>query len=506
MQWIDWLVLCLYFVLLISIGFMAYRKVSDSADFFTAGGKLPWWLAGVSHHVSGYSGAVFVAYAGIAYTHGIGIYFWWACGVGLTTLLAAFFIAPKWAKLRETYQVQSPTEYLLKRYNRSTQQIIAWSGALIKIFDIGGKLAAIAILLNIFTGAPLIAGVLLAGTVALIYTVVGGLWADVWNDFAQFGVQLLAGITMFITVIFKLGDGFSGIVSMWDRLPDSHSQIFNQPYTAAFALAMLLVNFFSYSGGTWHLATRFIASSSGKEARKAGVLSSILYLVWPLVLMMPMFAAPLIFPNLEDPTRSYGLLATRFLPAGLVGLVLASMFANTLSMISSDANTISAVITRDIIPVIAPGVKNYTEKQSLRLARVVTFLFALLTVLIAVNASSFGGVFGLIISWFAALVGPIAIPMILGLLPAFRRCGSAAAIGSILGGLLIFTVMKFFTSVSLAAEVGLPIITSLILYVGIGFLRVGVANKDASEVSRSESASIAKNASTKIVLNGSAGY
>jgi SSS family solute:Na+ symporter len=168
MQLIDWIVLWTYFLMLIVIGFIAYKRVKNSADFFTAGGKLPWWLSGISHHVSGYSGAVFVAYAGIAYTHGFTIYIWWACGVAMATLFSAFFIAPRWARLRIKTGIQSPTEYLVVRYNIKTQQIIAWSGAIIKIFDIGGKLAAIAILLNIFTGYPLIVGILLAGTVALV--------------------------------------------------------------------------------------------------------------------------------------------------------------------------------------------------------------------------------------------------------------------------------------------------------------------------------------------------
>lgn len=472
MHFIDWIVLDIYFSILILIGLMAYRRVGNSADFFTAGGKLPWWLAGVSHHVSGYSGAVFVAYAGIAYTHGFTIYVWWACGVGLTTFLSALFIAPRWAKLRARIGIQSPTEYLLVRYNIETQQIIAWSGAIIKIFDVAGKLAAIAILLKIFTGAPLTVGIGLAGAVALVYTVIGGLWADVWNDFAQFGVQLLAGITMFVTIIWKLGDGFSGVFTMWDKLPESHSHLFNEPYTMKFALAMLVIDFFSYSGGTWHLATRFISSSSGREARKAGFLSSILYLVWPLVLMFPMFAAPLIFKNLPDPTLSYGMMAIKFLPAGLLGLVLASMFANTLSMVSSDANTISAVITRDIMPVVFRRVRNYSAGQMLKLARIITFLFTLLTVIIAMNATHFGGVFGLIISWFAALVGPIAIPMILGLLPQFKHCGSTAAIGSILGGLATFVILKFMPSLNLTLEVGGPILTSLIIYIGLGLLHL----------------------------------
>lgn len=470
MQLIDWIVLAMYFGVLISIGLNAYRKVKNSADFFTAGGKLPWWLSGVSHHVSGYSGAVFVAYAGIAYTHGFTLYIWWACGVGLATLLAALWVAPRWAKLRIKTGIQSPTEYLLARYNLTTQQIIAWSGAVIKIFDVGGKLAAIAVLLNVFTGSSLTFGILLAGGISLLYITIGGLWADVWNDFAQFVIQLMAGLTMFVMILMKLGDGVEGVITLWHQLPEANSHFFNAPYTPAFALGMLIIDFFSYSGGTWNLSTRFISSSTGKEARKAGILSSVLYFVWPLILLFPMFAAPVFFKDLADPTLSYGMMAMKFLPAGLLGLVLASMFANTLSMTSSDSNTVSAVITRDILPIVFHRIRQFTPKQSLVLARVTTFSFTLLTIIIAMNSHRFGGVFGLIVSWFASLLGPIAIPMILGLLPMFRRSGSVSALISIIGGLLAFAVSKIIPDLSLAVEVASPMLTSLVLFILTGFL------------------------------------
>lgn len=482
MQLTDWIVLAFYFLILIAIGLNAFRKVKNSADFFTAGGKLPWWLSGVSHHVSGYSGAVFVAYAGIAYTHGFTLYIWWACGVGLATLMAALWVAPRWAKLRIVAGIQSPTEYLLARYNLTTQQIIAWTGAIIKIFDVGGKLAAIAVLLNVFTGSSLTVGILLAGTVSLLYITIGGLWADVWNDFAQFIIQLLAGITMFVMILMKLGDGISGVFTLWHRLPEANSHFFNAPYTPAFALGMLVIDFFSYSGGTWNLSTRFISSSTGKQARKAGILSSILYFVWPLILLFPMFAAPVFFEDLADPTLSYGMMALKFLPAGLLGLVLASMFANTLSMTSSDSNTVSAVITRDILPVVFRKIRNFTPKQSLILARITTFSFTMLTIIIALNSSHFGGVFGLIVSWFASLLGPIAIPMILGLLPVFQRSGSKSALVSIVGGLLTFIVTKLVPGLSLTVEVATPMIVSLILFVILGFLFRNDASQQAKEL------------------------
>ncbi len=349
----DLLVVVLFFLTLVVIGIWSYFKNQDSEDYFIAGGNLPWWLSGISHHVSGYSGAVFVAYAGLAYTHGFSLYVWWAFTIGLTIIASAGVFPVRWVRLRQQFRIQSPLEYLKTRYNLLTQQLMAWSGVLLKLFDVGAKWAAIAILLEVFTGLSIPAGILIAGGVSLIYITFGGLWAVIITDFAQFIVQIVAGTVMFVVVVMRLG-GWDSVFGMWDQLPAGNSDLFNDPYSVGFALAFLFINFLSYNGGTWNLATRYISSANEGEAKKAARLSGILYLVWPLILLFPLWAAPLLLPDLEDPTQSYGLLTLELLPVGLVGLVVASLFANTLSMTSSDVNTIAAVITRDILPTFPP--------------------------------------------------------------------------------------------------------------------------------------------------------
>jgi len=468
MSGIDYLIVFLFFVLLLGTGVWAFRrKVKSSGDFFVAGGNLPWWLAGISHHVSGYSGAVFVAYAALAYTYGISVYFWWALTIFAGLMIGSVFMAPAWARLRIKYQIQSPTEYLLKRYNRATQQVTAWSGVILKLFDIAAKWAAIAILLNGFTGLPIMAGILMAGGVSLIYISLGGIWADVWNDLFQFAIQFVAGIVMLVVVIMELG-GMQEALHVWERLPESHTNPFPQPYTIWFVITFLALNFLSYNGGTWNLATRFISQPSEKSVRKSARLSALLYLFWPLVLFFPMWCTPIFFPALENPENSYAMLALEFLPPGLVGLVLASMFANTLTMTSSDANTITAVLNRDIIPYLFPDRKEGIK--TLRVIRLTSVAFLALTIIIALNADSFGGVLGLLISWFAALIGPVSIPMMMGLLPAFDRMDHRAALLSIGSGFLTFVLAKFVLEVPLAAEIGSPVAVTFIVYCLVGLL------------------------------------
>ena len=82
-------------------------------------------------------------------------------------------------------------------------------------------------------------------------------------------------------------------------------------------------------------------------------------------------------------------------------------------------------------------------QTELFVGRLSTFLFIALSMGIALTADSFGGVLGLIILWFGALVGPIAIPMLFGMLPAFRRCGPMAELASWATGLIAFALVKY---------------------------------------------------------------
>lgn len=475
----DWLVIVAYFFVMVWIGLWAKSRISDSRDFFTAGGKMPWWLSGISHHMSGYSAAVFVGYAAIAYDEGFVLYVWWALGITFAVTLGAFLFAPRWPRLRQRLGIISPLEYLKIRYNLPTQQLLAWSGTALKVFDVGAKWTAMGILLNVFAGVPLVWGILLTGGVTLVYSTIGGIWADALTDLGQFLIQLVAGVVMFFVALSALG-GVSSIWTMWDDLPEGNASLFNGQYTALFVTVYLLINTLSYNGGTWNLAQRYISSPSGSTARRAAFLSAGLYLVWPLILFFPMWAAPILLPDIADTSQSYALLALDLLPAGLVGLVLAGLFSHTMAMTGSDANAISAVVTRDIIPALRRGASRFTERTELTIGRVSVFTFIALSMVIALTADNFGGVLGLIITWFGGLVGPIAIPMLLGMLPAFKRCGPGAAIGSWAVGLAVFVLTNFVLKSSLqelapdqvtAVSVGGPVVCALLTFVVVGLVK-----------------------------------
>jgi SSS family solute:Na+ symporter len=479
MSGLDWTVLIAYFLLMIGVGIWVRRRIKTAVDFFAAGGRMPWWLAGISHHMSGYSAVVFTGFAAIAYTSGFNIYIWWAVSICIGLLIGSAVFAPRWSRLRQRVHIVSPLEYLAVRFNVPTQQVLAWSGCLLKIFDVGAKWTASAILLNVFAGVPLHGGILLVGGVTLIYVIIGGLWADAMTDLSQFVIQLIAGFAMLIAVLMKLG-GISAIWTIWDQLPAGHGQPFNGEFTVVFTVVYLLVNTLSYNGGTWNLAQRFIAAPTGKDARRAALLSAALYLFWPLVLFFPSWAGPILLPNLQQPSQVYALLAQQLLPPGLIGLVLAGLFAHTMAMTSSDTNAISAVVTRDIVPAVWKRAKSLSTATELLVGRISTATFIACTIVLALMSDRFGGVIGLILLWYGALLGPIALPILFGMLPAFRKAGPAAAIVSWAAGIVTFALVKYVFAQAIASlspdwnttfTVAGPVLASLVVFCGMAALR-----------------------------------
>jgi SSS family solute:Na+ symporter len=193
-------------------------------------------------------------------------------------------------------------------------------------------------------------------------------------------------------------------------------------------------------------------------------------------LFLPMWAAPLLLPDLADPSQSYALLVSQLLPAGLIGLVLAGMFSHTMAMSSSDAAAISAVVTRDIIPALTGRGRKRDDRPATELfqGRVTVFGFLAISMVIARFSGSFGGVLGLIILWYGGLVGPIAIPMLWGLLKNTKKAGPVSAIGSWAAGVFVFFLTRYPLAGVIAStlpadqiqtvNVGAPVIVAIIVY------------------------------------------
>lgn len=451
----DYIVILIYAVLMAVLGLYAKKKVKNVEDYFAGGRNVPWWMAAISHHMSGYSAFAFVGHATIAYLSGFSIWTFFAVPIFIAMIVGAKVWAPKWVKLN----VITPVEYLEQRFNLPTHQVFAWSGIGIKFIDEGVKLYSLSVIVHVVTGFPMEAVIVVCGLVTIFYLLLGGLWATMLTDFAQFIVQFSVSLILVPLVLRAVG----GWNAMWDQLPAGHRSLFSDAISPSFVFVYLIVIILSYNGGTWGLAQRFYSIGKPRDATKAAILSGLLYLIYPIAIYVPIWSARLVIGDIPNPEHAYVLMAQKFLSAvspGMVGLFVSAIFAATMSMIATDLNSLAAVFTKDIFQRTIK--RNSSEHLLLRVGMISTIILGFLTIAAALITINMESAFKAMVEWYAAILGPVSIPLLFGML--YRKTTWRGAIGSWAMGFITFITVKYGYAALTGQE------TPFALYTGLELL------------------------------------
>lgn len=417
-------------------------------DFFTGGNAIPWWLAGVSFYLTGFSAFTFVAYSEMAYRFGfVAVTLAWSSAVGMA--VGTLLLAARWRRAR----IMSPIEFLETRYSPAIRQVLAWAGLPLKIIDDGLKIYATGVFVSVGLGYDLKTSILVSGLVMLLYTFMGGLWAVVVTDFIQFIILTLGVLVLFPLVFSHVSsiDFFTTGAPVGFLLPVS------TPFSPLYVVAFYLLIILSYNGN-WAFAQKFYSVRDERAARKAGMLAVVLKILGPPLFILPAMAARSLMPELLQPPNSpqytYAALSLKFLPAGLMGLMIAAMFSATMSTLSGDYNVMASVITEDIYRRLFD--KEATQRRLIIVGRVATLLVGVLTITIGISliASARKGLFEVMVTVFGLFVGPMLIPMLAGLL--IRRVtwrGAAAGIATgFASGLMLYLYKTFVLSTQPGAD------------------------------------------------------
>ena len=133
----DYVVIIGYFALVAGIGLWVKRSQVTASDYFAGGHHISWWMAGISHYMSGFSAFSFIVYSQMAYTYGlVAITIFWT-GVP-ACLCGGLFFARRWRRAR----VITPIEFLEERCSSTVRQLFVWIGIPSKLFDDALKIFA----------------------------------------------------------------------------------------------------------------------------------------------------------------------------------------------------------------------------------------------------------------------------------------------------------------------------------------------------------------------------
>jgi SSS family transporter len=441
MQQVDYLTIIIFTGIILIAGLSFGKQGGDMKSFFAAGGAVPWSISGLSLFMSFFSAGTFVVWGSIAYEWG-----WVAITIQMAMCISGFligkFLAPKWKGTRSI----TVAAYLTERFGKKIQQYYTFIFLVLSLGYTGAFLYPVAKILNVVTGFDIYHAILLLGGLIMIYTAVGGLWAVIVTDVLQFVILTAAVLIVLPLSLEKVG----GINQFIAEAPDTFFYLFNGEYTFWFILAFVGYNTI-FIGGNWAYVQRYTSVKDSASASKVGYLFGALYLISPLIWMLPPMIYRVLEPGLTglETEGAYLMMCMSVLPVGMLGLMLGGMIFATASSVNTSLNLAAAVLTNDVYQPLFP---DSSHKQLMTVARLATLLFGLGTIGVAFMVPLAGGIVEVVLSIGAVTGGALYAPAIWGL---FSRRQTGNSILIITGlSLMVNLFFKFISPVLLSFSLG----------------------------------------------------
>jgi Na+/proline symporter len=377
MSHLDWWVLGLYMAGTLALGLALARRASKSMEaFFVGGREIPWWLAGTSMAATTFSVDTPLYVAGVVGTRGIaGNWEWWSFAVAHVVLLYVF--ARLWSRAR----VVTDNELSELRYGGTPAAVLRGTKGFLYAVVLGAMGIGLAMLAMVKVVEALqilpavgpglgaqgrlwtVVGV---SVLVLVYAGIAGLWGVVVTDFLQFFLGMVGAVAVAFFAVRDVG-GLGELVAaagQWEGvdllaftplewsgglIPTGWSALAG--ISGSTFLAYILLQWWSFrrSDGGGEFVQRLASARSEEDAEKAAWLFNFLHYVfrtWPWILVA--LAAVVLYPELEDRELGYPRLMLDFLPAGLLGLVVASLVAAFMSTVSTIINWSASYLTNDV--------------------------------------------------------------------------------------------------------------------------------------------------------------
>lgn len=401
MNTLDFITILLFSIGVLITGISFSRTGKNMKSFFAGGGNVPWGMSGLSLFMGFFSAGTFVVWGSIAYSYGLV-----AIIIQLTMAVAGFavgtWIAPRWHRTGNL----TAAEYITERLGANVQKVYTYIFLAVSVFTTGSFLYPVAKIVEVSAGIPLTASILALGAFSMIYVAIGGLRGVIVTDVLQFVILFAAVIIVVPLSLDKIG----GIHMLFQGAPEGFFQPFKGEYTPGFIFAFCIYNMF-FLGGNWAYVQRYTSVKSEAQAKKVGWLFGTLYLISPVLWMLPPMIYRIYNPSLtglqnED---AYLLMCKEAMPDGLLGLMLGGMIFATASSLNAILNISAGVFTNDIFRRMRP---ESSDRLLMRVARFSTLGFGILALVVALLIQSMGGIVNVVIS-VAALTGvPIYLPII----------------------------------------------------------------------------------------------
>jgi len=403
----------------IGFTFRGMAKKSTS-DYFRGGGRMLWWMVGSTAFMAQFSAWTFTGAAGKAFTDGF--------AVSLVFFANTFAYFCGWAYFAHRFRqmrVDTPTEAIKRRFGQHNELFFSWALIVFTLINAGVWLNALGVFASAVFDADITVTIVVTGLTVLFVSAISGAWGVVASDFMQTLVVVVVSIACAIVALVKVGGPVELIVNFPSDFimgPDMNYGLLLVG-TFVFFLAKQLITMMNLND-----SFRFLTAKDSKNARKAALLSMFLMGFGSIIWFIPPWASAILYPEAASAYPQLGnkagdaiylVFARNAMPVGTVGLLLAGLFAASMSSMDSALNKNSGIFVRSVYqPYLAKRGREADDASLLRLGMWLSFISGILVIMMALYFKSLRelSLFDLMMSLSSMIQVPLLIPLLLGIL------------------------------------------------------------------------------------------
>lgn len=427
LQPIDYIIIALYFLFVVSIGFLLKKRIKTGNDFLMSNRNIPLWITSLAF-ISANLGAQEVlgmAASGAKY----GLYtahFYWL-GAAFAMVFLGIYMMPFYYGSK----ARSVPEYLKLRFDEKTRTFNALTFAAMTIFSSGISLYALAMLMQTILGWDFNVSIWMAAGIVLIYTYLGGLTSAVYNEVLQFFLIVL-GIAPLVYIGMQKAGGIDGIINnvenaklhLWQGMGSASTNPMGvDAFSLIFGLGFVLA--FGYWCTDFLVVQRAMISRNLNEARRTPVIAAVPKILMPAIVIMPGIiilalqnqSAAFALPLNENGEPNYNMVLPKLLeqlyPSGILGVGITALIASFMSGMAGNVTAFNTVWTFDIYQ--SHIKKNASEKHYLNVGKATTVIGILLSILTAYVAKGFNSIMDLLQLVFSFVNAPLFATFFLGM-------------------------------------------------------------------------------------------
>lgn len=449
---IDVVIIMLYFIVIVAIGFIAMKRIKTNEDYLVAGRRLSFPLFFGCMAAMALGGGSTIGSTQLGYEFGFGG-IWLNVSIGIGLILVGFLITSKLSKLR----ILSVNEVVESSYG-STARIFSSILTLIYTLTLSVvQVIAIGSIINGVMGVDATLSMVIGGGIVILYTFVGGMWSITLTDFVQFIIKTI-GILILAPIFCITATG--GLDSFMSKIPETFLSAGSMGFDKSFAYIVLYVPGLIIGQDIWQ---RIFTAKNEKISKRGAIGAGLYSILYAFATVIIGISVAILLPNLSNPQDAFVTGITTFLPEGIRGIVLAAAVAAAMSVSSGTILAASTVAYNDLY------VRFIQKKKKVNLSEVaVTRACALLIgIIVMVCALWINDVLiGIDIS-YGYLSGCVFVPLVASFI--LKKFSPKAGLFSLAISALVVTACFFFvgtsSSIPILAGMGSGLATYLVVNV-----------------------------------------